>query len=93
MTSTRVRRSVNPTTGRGKTALESGIEPGSLQPMAVPRRSSPEVNRLIGRIRRLVDERRRLEGGASRELLERYRLEIERLQRRLATVVKRELPQ
>jgi hypothetical protein len=40
-----------------------------------------------------VDERRRLEGGASRELLEKYRVEIERLQRRLATVVKRELPQ
>jgi hypothetical protein len=93
MTSTRTRRSVNPTTGRGKAALESGIEAGSLERMTVPRRSSPEVTRLIRRIRRLVDERRQLEGGASRELLERYRLEIERLQRRLATVVKRELPQ
>lgn len=92
MPATEVRRSVNRTAGRGQAALEERPEDGSLDEVLVPRRSSPEVTRLINRIRKLVDERRRLEGRASRELLERYRVEIERLQRRLATVVKRELP-
>jgi hypothetical protein len=57
-------------------------------------RSSHEVSRLIDRIRRLVSERRRLEerdGGGER--LRANRLEVARLQRRLATVVKRELTQ
>jgi predicted nucleic acid-binding Zn-ribbon protein len=60
----------------------------------VPRRPSPEVTSLIERLRKLVAERRRLEQrrDASRELLERRRREIERLQQRLANLVKRELP-
>jgi hypothetical protein len=93
MSATKTRGSVNRTTARRNPPLERRLEDGSLGEVSVPRRSSPEVTRLIDRIRRLVDERGRLEGGASRELLEKYRVEIERLQRRLATVVKRELPQ
>jgi hypothetical protein len=93
MTTTKTRGSVNRTSARRNAPLERHPDDGSLGEVSVPRRSSPEVTRLIDRIRKLVDERRRLEGGASRELLEKYRVEIERLQRRLATVVKRELPQ
>ncbi len=63
------------------------------RPLVTPRRPSPEVTRLIERLRKLVAERRRLEARrASRELLERYRRDIERLQQRLAIEVQRELP-
>jgi hypothetical protein len=54
-------------------------------------RASQQVTALIDRIRKLVAERRRLEGRASSEQLEAHRLEIARLQRRLAAAVKREL--
>jgi hypothetical protein len=93
MSATKTRGSVNRTSARGKPPLERRPDAGSLGEVSVPRRSSPEVTRLINRIRKLVDERGRLDGGASRELLDGYRVEIERLQRRLATVVKRELPE
>jgi hypothetical protein len=53
------------------------------------RRPSHEVTRLIDRIRELVAEQRRL--GATSELAEAKRLEIARLQGRLAILVKREL--
>jgi hypothetical protein len=56
-----------------------------------PSRSSPEVTRLIDRIKELVAERRRLAGSAAADRLEANRLEIERLKQRLANVVRREL--
>jgi hypothetical protein len=56
-----------------------------------PSRSSPEVTRLIDRIKELVAERRRLAGSATGDRLEANRLEIERLKQRLANVVRREL--
>ena len=66
---------------------------GSLGGVRVPPQPGPEVTRLMDRLRKLVAELRRLEARrASRELLERRRKEIERLQQRLATMVKRELP-
>jgi hypothetical protein len=62
------------------------------------RRSAPtarppslDVTRLIDRIRRLVAEQRRLEAGGDRKRLRAYRVEIARLQRQLATAVRREL--
>jgi hypothetical protein len=55
------------------------------------RRPSPEVTGLIDRIRKLVAEQRRLGGNASDERREAHTLEIARLQRRLASVVKSEL--
>jgi hypothetical protein len=73
--------------------LEEGSTRVSLGPMFDGRRSSHEVTRLIDRIRKLVAEQRLLDRGASRELREARRLEIARLQRRLATLVKRELTQ
>jgi len=52
-------------------------------------RFSPEVTRLLDRIRKLVAAQRALaERGGRREA---YRREIARLQARLASVVKREL--
>jgi hypothetical protein len=54
-------------------------------------RFSHEVTGLIDRIRRLVAEQQLLETGASSELREANGLEIARLQRRLATTVRREL--
>jgi hypothetical protein len=88
------RRSVFRTRALGKPALGRAGEDGSLGGVPVPRRPSPEVTSLIERLRKLVAERRRLEQrrDASRELLERRRREIERLQQRLANLVKRELP-
>ena len=56
-----------------------------------PRPSSLDVTRLIDRIRRLVAEQRRLEAGGDRKRLRAYRIEIARLQRQLATAVRREL--
>jgi hypothetical protein len=52
---------------------------------------SPQVAELIDRIRGLVAEKRRLErsGGGGRR--ERIRIEITRLQERLAEAVRREL--
>jgi hypothetical protein len=50
-------------------------------------RTSPEVSGLLDRLRELVADQQRLEG---RRLLANRR-EVARLQRRLATVVKREL--
>ena len=50
-----------------------------------------EVRRLIDGLRRLVAEQRRLEDDGSSELREAKMIEIDRLQQRLATVVKREL--
>ena len=65
---------------------------GSLGGVAVPPQPSPEVTLVIERLRQLVAERRCVEARrASRERVERRR-EIERLQQRLATMVKRELP-
>ena len=54
-------------------------------------RNSQEVTGLIRRIRRLVAEKRRLEGAGSRQRLEANNREIARLQERLAAVVKHEL--
>jgi hypothetical protein len=54
-------------------------------------RFSHEVRRLIDGLRRLVAEQRRLEDDGSSELREAKMIEIDRLQQRLATVVKREL--
>jgi hypothetical protein len=55
------------------------------------RPSSLDVTRLIDRIRRLVAEQRRLEGGGDPKRLRAYRIEIARLKRQLATAVRREL--
>jgi hypothetical protein len=55
------------------------------------RRSDPEVTRLIDRIRKLVAEQRRTDGRPESERREANRREIDRLQRRLAIAVKREL--
>ena len=57
----------------------------------IARRSGHEVRRLIDRLKRLVAERGRLDGGARRERLEATGREIARLQRRLALQVKRDL--
>jgi hypothetical protein len=62
---------------------------GNLGLMFDGRRPSHEITRLIDRIRELVAEQRRL--SATSELREARRLEIARLQRRLAILVKREL--
>jgi uncharacterized protein Yka (UPF0111/DUF47 family) len=59
----------------------------------VPKRLRPshEIAELIDRIRQLVAERRQLEGVASREQIEANEVEIDCLQARLATAVKRSL--
>jgi hypothetical protein len=85
-------RSDNPTTGRRKAPSQAGIPGGSLVRVPHARRPSPEITRLIDRLKELVAEHSRVEMSASSELLERYRAEIARLQRQLANVVKRELP-
>jgi hypothetical protein len=54
-------------------------------------RPSGEVVKLIDCIRRLVAEQRRLEGRGGGERLRSNRLEVARLQRRLAALVKRAL--
>lgn len=84
-------RSDNPTTGRRKAASKVGIPGGSLVRVPHARRPSPEITSLIDRLKELVAEHSRVEMSASSELLERYRAEIARLQRRLAHVVRREL--
>jgi hypothetical protein len=53
--------------------------------------SSPQVRRLLDRIRRLVAEQERLAGTANRERREANRREIARLQMRLAQATKRQL--
>jgi hypothetical protein len=60
-------------------------------PGPTPSRPSPEIASLVNRIKELVAERNRLERSASSERLERYRVEIARLQGRLAFIVQREL--
>ncbi len=55
------------------------------------RRYDQTVNRLIDRLRKLVAEQRRLERRGRGAQLEALRREIDRLQRQLATVVRREL--
>lgn len=85
-------RSDNPTTGRGQAPSKVGRPGGSLVRVPHARRPSPEITRLIDRLKELVAERSRVEMSASSDLLERYRAEIARLQRQLANVVKRELP-
>jgi hypothetical protein len=62
-----------------------------VSPMSDQLRPGREVAGLIDRIRRLVAEQRRGEGRGGRELREARRVEIARLQRRLAIAVKREL--
>ena len=59
----------------------------------VPKRLRPsqEIAELIDRIRQLVEERRQLEGMASREQMEANEVEIDCLQTRLAAAVKRNL--
>jgi hypothetical protein len=84
-------RSDNPTAGRREPPSKAGRAGGSLAGVPHPRRPSPEVVSLIDRIKELVAEHRRIEMSASTELLERYKREIARLQRRLANAVKREL--
>ena len=54
-------------------------------------RASPQVIRLLDRIRELVAEQRRLGGRANRERVEANRREINRLQWRLANVLRRDL--
>jgi hypothetical protein len=73
-------RSVNPPTRHLEAALDGGAARANLVLMSASGRSSHEVSRLIERLRKLVAEGR-----------EANRREITRLQRRLATVVKREL--
>jgi hypothetical protein len=85
-------RSGNPTTARGQAPSKVGIPGGSLVRVPHARRTSPEITRLIDRLKELVAEHSRVEMSASSDLLERYRAEIARLQRQLANVVKRELP-
>ena len=53
--------------------------------------SSPQVKRLLDRIRRLVAEQKRLAGKGSRERREANRREIARLQSRLAAVMRHRL--
>jgi len=53
--------------------------------------SSPQVRRLLDRIRRLVAEQERLAGSGNRERREANRREIARLQARLAHVMRRRL--
>lgn len=53
--------------------------------------SSPQVRRLLDRIRRLVAEQERLAGSGNRERREANRREIARLQARLADVMRRRL--
>jgi hypothetical protein len=53
--------------------------------------SSPQVKRLLDRIRRLVAEQERLAGRGSRERREANRREIARLQSRLADVMRHRL--
>ena len=53
--------------------------------------SSPQVRRLLDRIRRLVAEQERLAGSGSRERREANRREIARLQSRLADVMRNRL--
>jgi hypothetical protein len=85
-------RSDNPTPGRRKAPSKAGIRGGSLVRVPHARRPSPEITRLIDRLKELVAEHSRLEMSANSDLVERYRAEIARLQRQLANVVKRELP-
>jgi hypothetical protein len=84
-------RSVNRNASRQGAVLDPGAGTGSLGGVSRERRTSPDVTRLIDRIRKLVAEQRRLRERANRERLEANRREIERLQRRLAHVVRREL--
>jgi hypothetical protein len=59
-----------------------------IDPMGRSRaRPSQEVSGLLNRLRELVADQQRLEGGR----LQANKREVARLQRRLATVVKREL--
>jgi hypothetical protein len=63
-------------------------------PLPTPEKRRPassQIVRLVERIRALVTERRALERGGSHERLEAKRHEIERLQWRLANLVRREL--
>jgi hypothetical protein len=83
--------SVNRTATRRRAPSKNRTAADSLRAVPGAPRPSPEVTGLIERIRELVAEHRRLEMSASTELLERYRREIARLQRRLASAVKREL--
>ena len=53
--------------------------------------SSPQVNRLLDRIRRLVAEQERLSGSGHRARREANRREIARLQSRLADVMRHRL--
>jgi hypothetical protein len=50
-----------------------------------------EVTRLIDRVRELVAERQRLDGGPASQRREANRRELDRLQRQLAMAVRREL--
>ena len=84
-------RSVNRTGRHLEAALEGRIAGASLGRVRSQARTRREVTRLIDRIRRLVAEQRRLEARAGAEPSEANEREITRLQRRLATVVKREL--
>ncbi len=54
-------------------------------------RASSQIIRLVDRIRTLVSERRALEASGQPDRVEAKRREIERLQWRLANVVRREL--
>jgi hypothetical protein len=53
--------------------------------------STPQVRRLLERIRRLVAEQERLAGSGNRDRREANRREIARLQSRLADVMKHRL--
>lgn len=52
---------------------------------------SPQVKRLLDRIRKLVAEQERLARSARRDRLEANRREVARLKTRLAHVIRREL--
>ena len=78
------------TPGHRETSLRVPTQVATVHRMP-PHPPSPQVASLIDRIKKLVAEQRRLEGRGSGEQLEARRREIVRLQRQLATVVKREL--
>jgi hypothetical protein len=84
-------RSVNRTGRHEDAALERRGAGDSLVFTSRRRGSDQAIPRLIDRLKKLVAEQRRLEGRGSGEQLEARRREIVRLQRQLATVVKREL--
>ena len=83
---------VNRRERQGEAALEERVSGDTPAFLSQRRRSDDEVTRLIGRIRKLVDEQRRLKRSPESQRREATSREIARLQLRLAAVVKSRLP-